>query len=275
MNFRLLFLLLFILANYFITKKSIALKYALAVSVSAIIVLWFSLPFSSDPMQLKHEKEYAILSTLVDSSSAITKRIGREPNEAELTQALIGFSQHGNNSAIQIENPAGWVKKLLPRMNKGGITTVFWKPLNLISLYINSIALLLISIFLFHTYRYNKAHSSYIDKILIILFLNSALEILHLYGYINSISSGTYQGIFLIGQYFTVISWLLMVYPFNLKLRFVYSPLGQYYEEKIETNPEHVTRWRDEIDNAVLKAFSKNTNYINQFAITEKSTSKG
>ena len=105
--------------------------------------------------------------------------------------------------------------------------------------------------------------------------MTSALEIFHNYGYVHSYSTETYHVIFKLGQYFTIVVLLLLVYTFDLKLRFVLSPAGNYYEKILETSPARITRWRDEIDNLILKTFSKNTKilkHIGYTAVNEEKT---
>jgi hypothetical protein len=47
----------------------------------------------------------------------------------------------------------------------------------------------------------------------------------------------------------------LMVLFFALRLRFISSVQGEYYEAELQANPATVTRWRDWVDNLVLSHF--------------------
>jgi len=44
---------------------------------------------------------------------------------------------------------------------------------------------------------------------------------------------------------------------FSMRLRFVLSPQGSYYEGEIATNPKGVSRWRDAIDTMILMKYFK------------------
>ena len=122
-------------------------------------------------------------------------------------------------------------------------------------MYIQFVIVLLLAFFLVTNYVSNKPHGAYLDKILFLFFLLCPIEIAHLFAYISSSTQAAYQSVFAVAQYATVVCLLLMVYAFDLRLRFVLSATGKYYEEALTTSPSKVTRWRDEIDNLILKVF--------------------
>jgi len=84
----------------------------------------------------------------------------------------------------------------------------------------------------------------------------------------------SYRLIFITGQYFTILCLICMVYAFDLKLRFVLSVTGRYYEYAIQHQPERVTRWRDEFDRYILRSFFWNNKTSNRLAEFQHSTKK-
>jgi len=60
---------------------------------------------------------------------------------------------------------------------------------------------------------------------------------------------------FSIGQYVTLVIELLMVLFFSLRLKFITSVHGEFYETELASNPQQVSRWRDWVDNIVLAKF--------------------
>ena len=74
----------------------------------------------------------------------------------------------------------------------------------------------------------------------------------------NGSSYEGYRSIFVAGQYVTVANFIIMVYAFDLKRRFVCSVSGRFYEQSIHEAPERITRLRDEVDTYILNSFFKN-----------------
>ena len=147
------------------------------------------------------------------------------------------------------------VADLSPFLRSGGKSTVFWKPLEKSSLYARLITLSVILTMLFSYYRFDRPVSAYIDKILILFLLYSAIEILHIYAAMQSDTHEIYFKLHSAGQYVTIAIFVMMVYAFDLKRRFVCSPTGKFYEQTIQESPRSITRLRDELDNYILKAF--------------------
>ncbi len=162
----------------------------------------------------------------------------------------------------------------------GGVnsTTLFWKPLYTINLILNGIVLLVIGLVFAVKFMRDYPHAAYIEKILQTFLLLCAFEVLHHWAYIKSGPYAVFRSVLEIGQYLTILTLMIMVYVFSMRLRFVLTSLGQYYEEMVAIRPDLVTRWRDEIDNAILRRFFKGKKYLgrltslksNQLHSTEK-----
>jgi hypothetical protein len=42
---------------------------------------------------------------------------------------------------------------------------------------------------------------------------------------------------------------------FSLRLRFIVSPPGEFYETELASNPSRISRWRDWIDTIIIAKF--------------------
>ncbi|MEE9187540.1 MAG: hypothetical protein V3U10_05815, partial [Bacteroidota bacterium] len=96
---------------------------------------------------------------------------------------------------------------------------------------------------------------AYIDKIAFLFLIFSSMEILHYWAYIKAVDWGTMTEIFKFGQYISIGIFLLMVLFFGLRLRFITSVQGEFYEHELVHSPQHITRWRDWVDSLVLSYF--------------------
>jgi hypothetical protein len=117
--------------------------------------------------------------------------------------------------------------------------------------------LLIICLLFAFGYQYTKdpPQGAYIDKIMFLLLLSSSLEILHNWGFIKNVEWGVVSDLFSVGQYVILIVDAAMVLFFALRLKFITSVQGGYYEAELDANPSAVTRWRDWVDNLVLAHF--------------------
>ncbi|HUL44403.1 MAG TPA: hypothetical protein VLY03_08605, partial [Bacteroidota bacterium] len=66
---------------------------------------------------------------------------------------------------------------------------------------------------------------------------------------------GSMTQLFAIGQYITVFAEVMLVAFFALRLKFISSVQGEFYELELAANPRQVSRWRDWVDNMVLSHF--------------------
>jgi hypothetical protein len=88
-----------------------------------------------------------------------------------------------------------------------------------------------------------------------LLFVST--DILHYWGYMKSVEWSSLTEFFIIGQYISNFILVVLVILFSLRLKFVLSPQGAYYEQEIATNPRGISRWRDMIDTMILMKFFK------------------
>jgi hypothetical protein len=53
----------------------------------------------------------------------------------------------------------------------------------------------------------------------------------------------------------TLLNLLLLLVFFGLRLRFITSVKGEFYERELVSDSEHISRWRDAFDNLVVRHF--------------------
>jgi hypothetical protein len=235
---------------------------AIAITVSVTAMLYGSLIL--DPMRLYHLKDYEQLGMLRKSYDDLGQANGREPTNEELT------ADFGNRSKIDLPESRIRVEQLRPYLQEGGETILFWMPIENSSMLVNLLCLFAIAIFLYSVYTRRRVTSAYLDKIMAAFFLYWSLDTFHLYGGNHSFSLEHFHALFAVEQYFTIVFLLMMVYAFSLRLRFVLSELGKYYETVLQVSPEKLTQWKDEIDNFILKTFFPKKP-LNQIALISNS----
>jgi hypothetical protein len=239
--------LLYLSVDYFFSKLKVFQKYLLTLSI--VIPIFFVLfkPYIIDPLSLYNAEEYRKYLNVKSAYAVLSNASTSEPTSSEIQQMIVGQSSMPVTIA-DVEN----YKKYLAY---GAETILFWKPLNLNIIYVNLFLVCSLGFFVFHKYRNDKPHPAYLEKIAILFILWCSFDAFHYFAFINVQSLELYRTMFTISQYLGIFTVLLMVYVFSMRLRFVLSPSGQYYEEELLLRPESITRWRDEIDTLILNSF--------------------
>jgi hypothetical protein len=263
--------IIYLLVDYTFQRWKAIAKYALTLSVLATVLVPLYLPYFKDPLQLYRTEEYSDYLDLQNARDTLLKKRGVEPAQGDLIQKVLTSRCQGSEmtqgSGFQEER--GKLSKLMGYLAGSGALILFWKPLNLNSVYFNVALLGLIIVFYFFKFRRDQPFGAYLEKILFLLFLLCSLEVLHLWAYTRGTEDRLYYDIHEVGQYLTIVVLLSLVYVCSLRLRFVVSPVGKFYEKQILLEPEGISRWRDEIDGLVLKAFLQKMPFIGRLGVLE------
>jgi hypothetical protein len=133
---------------------------------------------------------------------------------------------------------------------------LLWKPIHMNVIYMSVVCVFFIILFFGYQYKKDPPQGAYVDKIMFLFLLFCSMEGLHALGYVNALEwSNSFMEVFRFGQYITIGILFFMVLFFSLRLRFVTSVKGEFYESELVHNAEHITRWRDWVDNLVVHYF--------------------
>jgi hypothetical protein len=148
------------------------------------------------------------------------------------------------------------VSELLPYLStENGYVPLIWKPLYLNNIYISVLCVVFIFLFFGYQYRNDPPQGAYIEKIIFLFLPYCSLEILHHYAYIRSVEYSTLIDVQQVGYYLTLLNLLLLLWFFGLRLRFITSVKGEFYERELVSDSEHISRWRDAFDNLLVRHF--------------------
>ncbi len=147
------------------------------------------------------------------------------------------------------------IDELLPYLDGDNWKVLFFKPMFLKLIHMNVMLIGFIILFFGYQYKKDPPQGAYIDKIMFLFLLFCSMEIVHNWGFIKSVEWSSVSEMFTIGQYVTLVIVLLMVLFFSLRLRFISSVQGEFYEAELAEHPQQISRWRDWVDNMVLAKF--------------------
>ena len=147
------------------------------------------------------------------------------------------------------------IEELTPYLEGDNWRILLLKPLYLNIIQMNVLIIGFVLLFFGYQYKKDPPQGAYIDKIMFLFLLYSSMEIVHYWGFIKSAEATALSEIFNVGQYVTLIVEFAMIVFFSLRLKFITSVQGEFYETELATNPQQVSRWRDWVDNIVLQQF--------------------
>jgi hypothetical protein len=228
-------------------------KYLLTFFFVLVIFCPLYYPIFKDPLYLyttQEIKQWKVLSNYVKQGNEM-------PSATELSN-LVRLQIWEDGTPIgdyRPEDNQKQIERLLPYLEGDSYKVLLWQPI--FRKNINMDVMIIAFTLLFFGYQYKKdpPQGAYIDKIMFLFLLLVSTDILHQWGYINSVELSSWTELFSIGQYITFVIQIIIVLFFGLRLRFITSPQGEFYEAEIASNPYQVSRWRDWVDNIVLAHF--------------------
>ena len=234
-------------------------KYFATIAIVFLFFFYYFYPFLTDPLYLYSTEEIKQWKSLDNYVNSVANNgtSGELPTAVELANE-VRLQSFRNGIAVGDLYPEENIKRieeLTPYLAGENWQVLFFKPLYMNIIYMNVMLIGFIILFFGYQYKKDPPQGAYIDKIMFMFLLFCSMEILHNWGFIKSLEWTSYSEMVTVGQYITVFIELLMVLFFALRLRFITSVQGEFYETELATNPQHVTRWRDWVDEIILAQF--------------------
>jgi hypothetical protein len=214
-------------------------------------------PFFIDPLYSYHTPEIADWKALDRSYTCYVEANGTAPTPEALANSteLYSWGSSDRGRPLALDEKVARTNALYPYLVGTNYQVLLSRPLY--SSIVNMSLVCVGFIFLFFGYQIIKdpPQGAYIEKIMFLLLVFCTLEIVHAWTFINSLNWGGFTEVFIVGQYVSVFVLLLMAVFFGLRLRFITSAKGEFYEQELAISPGSITRWRDTLDNLVIQKF--------------------
>lgn len=249
----------YLLVDYFFQKWSNVRKYLLTLTLSIVLFVPLFSMYIVEPLSLYKTEEYTKFMQIKSAHQAYLTQNGVVPTEEQLRLAI-------STTVSQQE-----VQALKSYLAEGAETILFWKPLNIRLVFVHLFLVALLVFFVVHKYKRDKPHSPYLEKIATLFIIWGVFNAFNHVSFLQVHSLDLYHTLFTLSQYLTILILLLLVYVFSMRLKFVLSATGKYYEEELLFHPERITRWRDEIDTLVLNHIFTPKNFFGRLMTIRKS----
>ena len=256
--FLLSFSVVYVVVDSLFTDFKTPQKYLLAFLIVGSTFAYYYYPYFENPRFLYSTEEVANYKT---ASSAVTsiEIIGKvDPTPEEIAPLTsLGVWKDGRQVGFLFEDQkVKRLRELLPYVkDENNFASLLFRPLYLNNIYMNVLCVVFIFLFFGYQYKNDPPQGAYIEKIIFLFLPYCSLEILHHYAYIKSVEYATLIDVQQIGYYLTLLNLLLLLVFFGLRLRFITSVKGEFYERELVSDAEHISRWRDAFDNLVVRHF--------------------
>lgn len=232
-------------------------KYLTALAIVVGVFLNYYYPFFENSKYLYSTQDVADYRA-IGQSVAVLEDMGKfnaTPGEIAPTTNLGVWKEGREVGTLFDSQKAARIAELLPYLEGDNYIPLVYKPLFLDNIYMNVLCIVFVFLFFGYQYKNDPPQGAYIEKIIFLFLPYCSLEVLHHFAYIKSVEASTLQDIMQIGQYLSLASLLMLTVFFGLRLRFITSVKGEFYERELVSDAEHISRWRDALDNLVVRHF--------------------
>lgn len=231
-------------------------KYAIASLIAGGVFIYYYSPILESPKYLYTTEDILDFKAVAAASDKLRAE-GKEATAEEIG-AIADLPAWKDGERVGIlftEQKVKRVEELIPYLEGNNYLTLLTKPLHLNVIYMNVLCIIFIFLFFGYQYKNDPPQGAYIEKIVFLFLPYCSLEIVHFFGYIKSVEHAAYLDYYSVGQYVSLFILLMLLVFFSLRLRFITSVKGEFYERELVSDSEHISRWRDGIDNLVVRHF--------------------
>ena len=251
------FAIVFVVIDSLFANFRIYQKYIVSILLVGGVFVYYYHPFLKDANYLYSTEEvqdYRTVSKTIDalaSEGIATPSVDQVAERAHLAVWKDGVQV----GVLYKETKIQRVMELWPYLDGENYIPLIYKPLFLNNIYMNVLCIAFIFLYFGYQYKNDPPQGAYIEKMVFLFLPFCSLEVLHHFSYIKSVEATTLTDIMQIGQFLSLANLLMIVVFFGLRLRFITSVKGEFYERELVSDAEHISRWRDSFDNLVVRHF--------------------
>jgi hypothetical protein len=232
-------------------------KYILALAIVGGFFLYHYHPYMTNPMYLYTTEDVREWKTLDHSLTEFRREYQREPLPQELAR-LVELQAWKNGQPVGIlysDAKVARVNELYPYLAGTNYLTLLHRPLYLNTVFMCVLCVGFVLLFFGYQYMKDPPQGAYMEKIMFLFLIFCTMEILHAWSFIKSVEWRNFFEIVNMGQWVSIGVLLFITLYFALRLKFITSARGEFYEQEIASSPSGVTRWRDALDDLVIAHF--------------------
>jgi len=252
-----IFLLLavsYLVIDLLFRQRGVVIKYIISLIIVGVVTFTYYGSFFDDPKYLYNNPDFKDWNTVDIAYFDLQQENGKAPTAEEIA-AVVNLNAWNNGKpvgALYENEKIARINELLPYIDGQNYMVLLMRPLHMANVYINTFTIFLIFLFFAYQFKKDPPQGAYIEKIMFLFLVFVSLESLHSWAYVRSVEWNVFMEFLVLGQYLSIGVLALITLFFGLRLRFISTVQGEFYEHQLVSNPERITRWRDWVDNFVL-----------------------
>ena len=214
-------------------------KYGIAIAIVGGFFVYYFNPYLSDPLHVYSTRDARDFVVLQKSFDQYDSQFGSPPSP-ELLAERVSLSKDGGAASEMLsqEELIGRVNDLYPYLlGEQNYRVLLVRPLYLNTIHMCVVCLGFILMFFAYQYVKDPPQGAYIDKIMFLFLVFCTMEILHAWSYAQSVEWQSFYEIMNLGQAISLSLLLFLGVFFSLRLNFVTSAKGEFYEQEIAARP--------------------------------------
>ena len=238
-------------------ELSIPHKYILVAAIVIPISAYYYSPFLSNPKYLYKTEDITDFKSVDNVVRELALEGVEHPKPEQIASRVkLNAWQEGKQVGVlfEIENIQR-VATILPYIEGDNFILLLFKPIHMNIIFMNVLSLIFVFVFFGYQYKSDPPQGAYIEKIVFLFLPYFSLDILHFFAYVTSNNYASYLELYSTAQYLVVFNLFLLLVFFSLRLSFITSIKGEFYERELVLDSEHISRWRDGIDSLVVRHF--------------------
>ena len=247
----------FILADSLFRDLSIYRRYLLVLFLIGGVAGYLYYPYIENPKYLYTTPDIKDFKAVDNILESFRKEGKEHPTVPMIASRVHLYVREG---ATIVDELSGLRKEqriavILPYTEGDNYIPLLLRPLYRNSIFLSVLSIVFIVLYLGYNYFYDPPNRAFLEKIVLLFLLYCVLEALHYYAFSKSVTWLALKHVASLGQYVSVALTLVLLWFFSLRLKFVISPEGKFYERYLVIDSRQITRWRDGIDNWVVRKF--------------------
>ena len=248
----------YIAVDLLLRDFSTAIKYFVVLAIVGGFAGYYYSPMFGDKLYLHRTQDVLDRKMMEQAENQFVKQNHREPSPSELAESIPEMYTYQDGKPIGTVYPEEKfrrVQELYPYLHGMNWVILVYRPMYQNAIYMSVLSLAFILLFFGYQYMKDPPQGAYIEKIMFFLLLFCTLELVHAYSSMQILAWEGYIAMTIIGQYVSTVVLLILALFFGLRLRFITSANGEFYEQEVVVSPNAITRWRDIVDDLVVDKF--------------------
>lgn len=251
------FAIVYVAIDTLFNELSVTQKYLVVAVIVIPISTYYYSPFLSDPKHLYKTEDITDFKIVDNAARALASEgVNNLTPELIASKVKLNAWMEGKQVGVLFESEnIQRIASILPYIEGDNFILLLFKPIHMNIIFMNVLSLVFVFVFFGYQYKNDPPQGAYIEKIVFLFLPYFSLDILHFFAYVTSDNYASYIELYSTAQYLVVFNLLLLLVFFSLRLSFITSIKGEFYERELVLDSEHISRWRDGIDSLVVRHF--------------------